>query len=364
MGYYDDVLEHHGILGQKWGVRRFESASGHLTAAGKNRYNSIDGKYQKVKKVAAALTDPMRNAKGGPVKDNVERGNALRRKYGKKTTFENNQEYIKPVEDASRKANSSDTKTTEKKGLTDKQKKMIVAGAAVVGTALTAYGGYKLYQAMDKKATEGLSQKYKAESIKLTDKKYDAIDRMTKWQGNASNYANERNDSSHSSAVRDYAEKARQESLNMAGKAFKDYKDLSAKKGVIDTVAREKAFSKGEKVDFLKEKAAEKINSTVKRDVIKPNTKDWVADRIKDVRSTDNSKMPIYYTEGFSSGRKTPSKSVQNSTSVNRTINSGSKVTSNTIKIAGQTKFSQASKANNDLVNDLLKKNAQLLKGF
>lgn len=41
MGYFytDEELAHHGILGQKWGVRRFESAGGHLTAAGKARYD-------------------------------------------------------------------------------------------------------------------------------------------------------------------------------------------------------------------------------------------------------------------------------------------------------------------------------------
>ena len=33
-----DYLEHHGILGQKWGVRRYQYADGSLTAAGKKRY--------------------------------------------------------------------------------------------------------------------------------------------------------------------------------------------------------------------------------------------------------------------------------------------------------------------------------------
>lgn len=33
-------LEHHGIQGQKWGVRRYQNPDGTWTAAGKNRYGS------------------------------------------------------------------------------------------------------------------------------------------------------------------------------------------------------------------------------------------------------------------------------------------------------------------------------------
>ncbi len=33
----DNYLEHHGILGQKWGVRRYQNADGSLTEAGKKR---------------------------------------------------------------------------------------------------------------------------------------------------------------------------------------------------------------------------------------------------------------------------------------------------------------------------------------
>lgn len=59
----DDSLEHFGIKGQKWGVRRFENADGTLTAEGKKRYNkyqTADGsmtekgkkKYEKALKTA------------------------------------------------------------------------------------------------------------------------------------------------------------------------------------------------------------------------------------------------------------------------------------------------------------------------
>lgn len=40
--YYkqQDYLEHHGILGQKWGIHRFQNKDGSLTSQGKKRYDT------------------------------------------------------------------------------------------------------------------------------------------------------------------------------------------------------------------------------------------------------------------------------------------------------------------------------------
>ena len=49
-------LQHHGIKGQKWGVRRFQNEDGSLTNAGKKRYS--DGSdYDKALKTTKVLSD-------------------------------------------------------------------------------------------------------------------------------------------------------------------------------------------------------------------------------------------------------------------------------------------------------------------
>lgn len=54
--YDASFLEHHGILGQKWGRRRFQNQDGSLTPAGKERYSrsdfDSDESYDRAKKAA------------------------------------------------------------------------------------------------------------------------------------------------------------------------------------------------------------------------------------------------------------------------------------------------------------------------
>jgi hypothetical protein len=83
-----DELYHHGILGQKWGVRRYQNSDGSLTAQGKKRYGGNSYKEltpegKKKYKTDVAITKKLRRSK-----KNYEYANAHAEKYRKMNDLE------------------------------------------------------------------------------------------------------------------------------------------------------------------------------------------------------------------------------------------------------------------------------------
>lgn len=158
----NNELSHHGILGQKWGVRRFENANGHLTAAGKARYD--DGKVSEKEKhafsakaAAYKVLGGMHsiNAKFSPTKSGRQLAKAAGKVANKKA-----EQYQKEADD----------KAANKKGLSDKQKKALKIGAAVTATALASYGLYKVSQ-INKKPKAFTTEQLKSMGLNVIEPK-------------------------------------------------------------------------------------------------------------------------------------------------------------------------------------------------
>lgn len=64
MNDHTNELYHYGILGMKWGKRRYQNKDGSLTSAGKKRYDKPNDDYIKVhskKKISQMSNDELKN---------------------------------------------------------------------------------------------------------------------------------------------------------------------------------------------------------------------------------------------------------------------------------------------------------------
>lgn len=170
----EQYLVHHGIRGQKWGIRRFQNKDGSLTSEGKKRYDAYNESDRLKKNISSANSklnaageklinsssslkkgfgsiknvDDIENlylqaANGKPTKEFKEfdkaYDNYLAAKKQSRVFDKENAKAIKEGEKIVR-ALTKETGNESK----EKLKKAAIIGGAAIGTALGAYGAYKM----------------------------------------------------------------------------------------------------------------------------------------------------------------------------------------------------------------------------
>lgn len=188
-----DCLEHHGILGQKWGIRRYQNEDGSLTEAGKRRYSREVAKEQRVARSIEKSERRMRikEAKAAAKASEMEsKARILEAKARSKKA---------DAKDASDKANTDSKDISKKTPMTDEERRErnrkiamtlgIVGGAAAIGL------GYKYTSDLLKKNgdvkyqedTDSDSEEKNSESSKKDNKNSNSKDNDKKKENKSDN---------------------------------------------------------------------------------------------------------------------------------------------------------------------------------
>lgn len=136
MSIAEYTLAHHGIKGQKWGVRRYQNSDGSLTAAGRKRYEKDEAKREN-KERKQALKTINRSYKQQKLKEKIMEDANISKLYKHRKMFTDEE-----ISSVIRRASLYNQAKSMNKSALDKAVNFINKSTNVVDTGLRAFSTY------------------------------------------------------------------------------------------------------------------------------------------------------------------------------------------------------------------------------
>lgn len=135
MNVYQEELYHHGVLGMKWGVRRYQNPDGSYTAAGRKRYGmDLDINDKSRQNIAKIRTGEAKRRLDVAKANNSTNNVRLAELQGRVRSAKQNEKNMKRVDKGAKRMARGETITSSK------AKRAIAIGtAALASAALTAF---------------------------------------------------------------------------------------------------------------------------------------------------------------------------------------------------------------------------------